>query len=384
HGDAANKQVKLQICMIAIEILNESSDSSSEEDELLELTNSTIYRPRVRNYIDVVHQYSDMEFKAHFRMSREVFNYLLNIISPRLKRKSKRYGRQTISPELQLLISIWTMATPDSYRSVCDRFDVGRATAWRSVKKVCSALNALASQFIKWPNREEAEHTWTNIKTKHKFPKIIGAIDGTHIRITKPKEHDESYINRKGYYSIQLQIICDSTLKFIHCYAGQPGSVHDMRVFRLSGFQEMCTENYFPEDSYILGDAAYAIQKHVMVPYKNNGHLTEQQINFNSCLSVVRVMVERSIALLKGRFRSLLDKLHMKRTDLIAKYIIACCVLHNICILHRDLMDDLIVVLEENQNQINRDELNVQNNEDRQEGIEKRIAITYALKNGQI
>lgn len=68
------------------------------------------------------------------------------------------------------------------------------------------AIYALAPQYIKWPNREEAENTWKCIENKHGFPKIIGAVDGTHIHITKPKEHDESYINRKGYHSIQLQV----------------------------------------------------------------------------------------------------------------------------------------------------------------------------------
>lgn len=38
------------------------------------------------------------------------------------------------------------------------------------------------------------------------FPKTIGAIDGTHIRINAPKKNPTDYINRKGYHSIQLQV----------------------------------------------------------------------------------------------------------------------------------------------------------------------------------
>jgi len=41
---------------------------------------------------------------------------------------------------------------------------------------------------------------------KHGFPKVIGAIDGTHVKIAAPRKSPESYINRKGYYSIQLQV----------------------------------------------------------------------------------------------------------------------------------------------------------------------------------
>jgi len=35
---------------------------------------------------------------------------------------------------------------------------------------------------------------------------VIGAIDGTHIKIAAPKLDPDAYINRKGYHSIQLQV----------------------------------------------------------------------------------------------------------------------------------------------------------------------------------
>ena len=34
----------------------------------------------------------------------------------------------------------------------------------------------------------------------------------------------------------------------------------------------------------------------------------------------------------------------MQRTDLISKYIIACCILHNICLLKNDMIDIPIIV----------------------------------------
>lgn len=70
------------------------------------------------------------------------------------------------------------------------------------------------------------------------------------------------------YFILLLQILCDSTPKlyatpkFIHCYVGQPRSIYDMCVFRLSGVQTMCADNYFSADSHIIGDAAYSLWKH--------------------------------------------------------------------------------------------------------------------------
>lgn len=175
-------------------------------------------------------------------------------------------------------------------------------------------------------------------------------------------------------------MICDHELKFTHVYAGQVGSVHDMRVFRLSGVENLCTLQNFPENSHLLGDAAYSIQKYIMVPFKDNGHLTDAQITYNIRLSQARMMIERAIGLLKGRFRSLLDSLPMKRTDLIPKYIVACCILHNICLIKNDFMNIPVIVQQDAFVQ----SANINANADtdlRQEGIDKRNAIMYSLRN---
>lgn len=89
----------------------------------------------------------------------------------------------------------------------------------------------------------------------------------------------------------------------------------------------MFNETYFYKNSHILGDAAYPIDPCVMVPFKDNEHLTESQVKYDTCHVQGRIMVERLLGMLKGRFRSMLDKLPMTQTDLIPKHIIACCIL---------------------------------------------------------
>ncbi|XP_032671331.1 putative nuclease HARBI1 [Odontomachus brunneus] len=193
-----------------------------------------------------------------------------------------------------------------------------------------------------------------------------------HIKITAPRDHSDCYINRKGFHSTQLQVVCDEKLRFIHCYTGQVGSVHDMRVFRLSNIENMFTQENFPNDSHILGDAAYRLLKYVMVPFKDYGNLSERQAKFNKCHSSARMIVERSLGLLKGRFRSLLDNLAMLRTDLIPKYIIACCILHNICLLRNDIIDVPLIVSTTNNIQVTFQDVG-------DEGNDKRNAIMYSL-----
>lgn len=117
----------------------------------------------------------------------------------------------------------------------------------------------------------------------------------------------------------------------------------DQWVFRLSELKNYLDDTAkFPNNSHLIGDAAYALHEHLLVPYRHNGHLTQKQKNFKFCHSSARIAIERSFGFLKGRFRSLLTTLDMERVDLIPKFIIACCVLHNICLFKDDEFPDLL------------------------------------------
>lgn len=139
-----------------------------------------------------------------------------------------------------------------------------------------------------------------------------------------------------------------------NCYTGHPGSIHDQRVFRLSEVSEFLNdEQKFPPDSHLVGDAAYELQQHLMTPFRDNGFLTRRQENYNYRHSAARIAVERCIGLLKGRMRSLLHCLPMTRVDLMAQYIVACCVIHNICTLRHDEIRVIVLPQNVNENQEN-------------------------------
>lgn len=128
---------------------------------------------------------------------------------------------------------------------------------------------------------------------------------------------------------------------FTHCYTGEVGSTHDARVLKRSEIFKYLTamrNEKFQDDSHLIGDKAYPCLQALMVPYKENGHLTNEQRNFNFLLSSARSVIERAFALLKKRFRCL-KFLDIKDIEWGCKYIIACSILHNICILQNDILD---------------------------------------------
>lgn len=147
-------------------------------------------------------------------------------------------------------------------------------------------------------------------------------------------------------------------MEFIHCYVGEVGSVHDARVYRKSKIGQQIT-TLMPGNYHLLGDGAYPLQLNVITPFKNNGHLTRRQLNFNRKLSATRCVIERAFGQLKGRFRRL-KYLDMNRTDFIPSVIMACCVLHNLDL--QQAIDDITIDVEDvNDDDSSDDSGNLQN-----------------------
>ena len=81
----------------------------------------------------------------------------------------------------------------------------------------------------------------------------MGAIDGTHINILKPRHGVEGYYYFKfGSYTLNCQAVVDSNKRFLDLYIGMLGSTNDTRVLRHSSFYQLAT-------SQNLFDACYAV-----------------------------------------------------------------------------------------------------------------------------
>ena len=127
---------------------------------------------------------------------------------------------------------------------------------------------------------------------------------------------------------MQLQVVCDTDMIFSVVYCGWPGAAHDARVLRNSPLfhdAETRTNDIFPGQTYIIGDAAYPLKTWLMTGFKDNGHLTARQKRFTNRLSSKRMVIERGIGLLKGRFRNLKVMVDIDRIRSLPKLVMAAC-----------------------------------------------------------
>ncbi|XP_052696058.1 putative nuclease HARBI1 [Crassostrea angulata] len=322
---------------------------------------------------DVVSKYSDFDFKRIFRLSRPTFDTIKGFLQDCHELVVEGQGsREPISVEKQLYVTLWYLGGSDSIIRIADRFGIAESSVVVCRNRIIDTiLNNLKSKFINWQHAEILEQTIDKFHQRNGFPGVIGALDGTHISIKAPTENPQSYINRKGYYSLQLQAVCDSDMKFLNCFCGYAGSCHDARVLRNSDLWnyglEVCNGNH------IIADGAYPLRRWLMTPFRDNGHLLQEQKHLPAfCQWVV---IERAFGLLKGRFRRLhhLDVLSIQTA---VKIIMCTCILHNICLIQNEDIDDYMEPPEVDQPQIS--QLSVQENET--EGIIKRNILCRRLR----
>ncbi|XP_054926931.2 putative nuclease HARBI1 isoform X2 [Dermacentor andersoni] len=285
----------------------------------------------IQNYvINVVPRYTDTQFKEHFRMDRSTFEVLLQVTQERLT--TERTPR--IPLHTKVLMALWLLGNQESFRGVADRFGVNKGLLHYIVNNIIELWAGAAPDFIQWPlSLQDVAHEFYR---KWRFPGVVGAVDGCHIAIKAPEKEQDAYYNRKEFHSIILQGCCDSNMAFTHVHAGSPGRMHDAKVFSASGLDRLVEK--LPANFHILGDSAYALSVGLMRPYRNNGHLSAQEIKFNERLGAARSVIERAFAQLKGKFRRL-KYLDMKGSALISKYVLASCVLHNIILMSKDSFD---------------------------------------------
>ncbi|XP_067671630.1 putative nuclease HARBI1 [Haliotis asinina] len=358
-----------------------SDDSSDESDDefqsILTLLAGSYDRPRVENYVQgVVPLYSLDTFKTFFRMSRKTFEELLQIMTtcPGVQMRNPSAGRPQIPIETDLLMHLWYMGSQECVRSMADRFDVSESTFVVHNRAMLDVLvNHVMPKIIRWPDHTEYDTVAEAFARKKGFPGVIGALDGTHIRIKAPHDHETDYINRKRYHSIILQAVCCEDMRYTDVYTGWPGRVHDARVLRNSPLWE--TGPRLCRQHLVLADGAYPCRRWLLTPFRDNGNLNRLQTKFNKCLSGTRVTIENSFGILKGRFRRL-QFVDMADINYICKAIMSACVLHNICAIGGD---ELAEVFEDDVPPADNRNPNLQEND--AEGPLRRMQLMHHLAN---
>lgn len=271
------------------------------------------------------------EFLKRYRLSKTVVGKVVEEIQERLEYPTNR--NIPLSPMQQILITLRFYATGSFHLMVGDNAGISKSTVSRIVSKVSAAIASMRRRYVTFPSVQERPSIVQQFYDMYNFPGIVGAIDCTHIKIQSPGgNRAEIYRNRKGYFSVNVQVISDANLLIRDIVARWPGSVHDSTIFSNSHIRAQFEMGAIDE-GILLGDSGYPLRKYLLTPYLHPE--TRPQHNYNAAHIRTRNCVERMIGVWKRRFPVLSLGLRTKRQTTLT-IIVATAVLHNIAVETRD------------------------------------------------
>ena len=311
-------------------------DDLLDLQQQLEVSRGVHRRPAtLRDRLNPLEAYDDVDFYHRYRVKKEGFLLILQSVEPLLPQYRKKTN-SPLSPVQQLSVAQRFFATGDFQISCGDFQGISQSTVCRMVHRVTNAIATLSSQEIVFPDDTSETNKW--FLEYCGLPAISGVVDGSHIPIQSPGGTDaELFRCRKTFFSFNTQFVCDERLRIIDVVSGWPGSTHDSRIWNNS---KLITDfETGVRQGILLGDSAYPLTPYLMTPYPHPPN-SRAKGKFNKALCKARGSIERCIGVLKRRWPCLSRGLRCSHTN-VPNIIVACAVLHNLCIKYNQSLYEL-------------------------------------------
>lgn len=157
-------------------------------------------------------------------------------------------------------------------------FAIGHSSVSVILREVVEAMNIILRSQVAWPSQDKLASIVADFEKLCGLPTVqnLGAIDGTHFAIAKPRNGSADYFYFKsGGFSMNCQVVVDASKHFFDLNVGMPGSTHNARILHRSAlFHCRQHRRLWPGTSlihgftpYLIGDAGYSILPWLMVPH---------------------------------------------------------------------------------------------------------------------
>ena len=293
----------------------------------------------------VIEEYDDARWSSLFRMTKADVFELSNQLRSLIEKQNTKY-RLAIPVVVRVACTLLKLAHATNTRLCSELFAIGMSTVSNVIHDTCRAINIAKRHEIAWPTGSRLLQVQNDFKVLCGLPAVVGAIDGTHIHISKPRVGPEDYFYFKTHgYTLNCQAVVDSRKVFLDLFLGMPGSTNDARMLRRSSLYQLAMRGeLFPPTlgrdgfpPYLLGDSGYPNLPWLVTPHRGN-NLTILEALYNRKLRRGRGVVENAFGILKSTWRELLGKSELNVVYM-PDVITACAILHNI--LRKQANEDL-------------------------------------------
>uniref|UniRef100_UPI00398F45A1 putative nuclease HARBI1 n=1 Tax=Pristiophorus japonicus TaxID=55135 RepID=UPI00398F45A1 len=194
------------------------------------------------------------------------------------------------------------------------------------------ALYVCRMDFIKFPMSRESqnEQTWGFGRIAG-FPRVQGAIDCTHMALQVPFNNAELFRNKKGYHSLNVQLVCNHTQHILTVNARYPGGAHDAFILHKSSVSRIFQQQR-EGHSWLVGDKGYGRATWLMTFLRSP---IEAEQRYKESHAATRNIIVQTIRVLKQRFQYLDPSGGSLKysPQQISEFIVVCCMLHNLAIM---------------------------------------------------
>ena len=206
-------------------------------------------------------------------MSKQAFEDLVENIRPYMTNGTSPYARSdSVSVEVSLSVTLRYRAG-GSYLDICDIHHITEPTFFRVKSRTLVALDFALKDEIRFPDTEDERQDTASgfeVKTGNVMQWCLGALDGLAVKIKDPYLFDcpnpISYRNRKGFFAVLVQAICDSKRLLTFASVECQGSCHDSTAFDSTSFSRNI-KSLVPFGYWIAADDAYACTEQVITPF---------------------------------------------------------------------------------------------------------------------
>ncbi|KAL6418863.1 hypothetical protein ACFW04_014211 [Cataglyphis niger] len=220
--------------------------------------------------------YNEWEFKRKFRFSK---NLVMFGVLPLVEEELAKVNNHSlpIFPVLQLLTRLRFYSTASFQLMIGDVIQILQPTISRIIFRLTFVFRSTLIA-----TRSENKRLFKELRYGPGaigLSSIDGAIDCTHIRLVHTRLYniEEIYRNRKGYFSLNVQVIVGPRTKILDIVSKWPGCEHDNRIFQNSHIYMRYRQQKL--DEMLVRDAGNPVLPFLLTPVNNP--VTDEEIRFD-------------------------------------------------------------------------------------------------------
>ncbi|XP_043533702.1 putative nuclease HARBI1 [Chiloscyllium plagiosum] len=283
-----------------------------------------VYRPRV-TFLEL----SEEDCLRRLRFSKQAVSDLCSLLQQDLMPAGP--GGHALPVAVKVTTALNFFASGSFQGAAGDISHISQSAVHKCIKQVTNALFARANDYICFPMDESSQDDRASgFSALAGFPRVQGIIDCTHIAIKAPDNQPAAF-NRRGYYSINVQIVADHCHRIMQVCARFPGSCRDAFILHQSTIPPLFSRCQNVK-GWLLGDRDYPLYTWLMTPLPCPS--TPAELRYNKSHANTRRVIRRTMGLLKQRFRCL-DRSGgplQYSPQRVSRIVVVCCILHNFAV----------------------------------------------------